>query len=117
MGYGETQTTGNAVLAGNDFCQRAVVATARDRKKRCRILKRADSVQPRPYRLIQRLRQVEVDHQDSAPEHDQTSGPPIVAGITVLERIDATNAQSAVAISPDTETLNGDGIVKQQQAF
>ena len=35
-----------------------------------RNLKRADSVQPRPYRLILCLRQVEVDHQDTATEHD-----------------------------------------------
>ena len=81
------------------------------------ILTRADLVQPWPYRLILRLRQIEVDHQHAATQHDQASRPAVVAGIAVLERIKATDAQSALAIPSEAETLNGDGIVEQQQAF
>ena len=61
--------------------------------------------------------QVQVDHQHTLAEQHDAAGSAVIAGIAVLEIVDAVDAQETVAVAANPGPVDGDGIVEQLQPF
>lgn len=58
---------------------------------------------------------IQIEYEDAASEHDDASGMAVIARIAVLEGVDAADAQDAIAVPPEADALDGNGVVEQQQ--
>jgi hypothetical protein len=59
----------------------------------------------------------QVQQQQIAAEQGDVALPAIVAGIAVLEVIDAPQAQAAIVIARRAQPAERDGVIEQQQVF